>query len=104
MDDEEKIREVILPLERAVETVGKIVISDTAIWNICNGAPLAIPGIVRLEDSIKKGDMVAIFSLKGELVALGKAVMSSEEIYKKRRGIAVKTDRVIMKKGVYPRK
>jgi H/ACA ribonucleoprotein complex subunit 4 len=100
---EEKLREIILPMELVIEPIGKVVVSDNAIDNICNGAPLAIGGIIRLEDNIKKGDWVAILSLKGELIAIGKAVLNSKEILEKNKGLAVKTDRVLMKKGTYPK-
>jgi len=100
--EEDRIKEVILPMELAVETIGKIVVPNTSINNICNGSPLYVGGIVRLGDNIKKGDWVAIFSLKGELVAIGKAFMNSGDIFKKKRGLAVKTDRVLMERGTYP--
>jgi len=99
--DEDRLREIILPMENVVENIGKVTVSDNAIGNICNGAPLAITGIVRLEDNIKKGEWVAIFSLKGEIVALGKALLDSKNIFESRRGLAIKTDRVLMKKGNY---
>jgi len=99
--NEEKLREVILPMETVIETIGKVVISANAVDNICNGAPLAIGGIIRFEDNIKKGEWIAILSLKGELIAIGKALLDSEEIFKKDKGLAVKTDRVLMKKGTY---
>jgi H/ACA ribonucleoprotein complex subunit 4 len=99
--EENRLKDVIHPMELAVELIGKVVISDTTVDNICNGAPLAIGGIVRLEDNIKRGDWVAIFSLKGELVAIGRAFMNSEDMLNKKRGLAVKTDKVLMKKGTY---
>jgi len=99
----EKLREVVMPMEAVAESMSKVVISDNAISNICNGAPLAIGGIVRLEDSIRKGDWVTILSLKGELVAIGRAVLDSKEILERNKGIAVKTDKVLMKKGTYPK-
>jgi H/ACA ribonucleoprotein complex subunit 4 len=101
--DDEKLRKVILPMELAIEPIGKMVVSDNAIDNICNGAPLAIGGIIRLEDNIKKGDWVATLSLKGELVAIGKAMLNSKEMIEQSRGLAIKTDRVLMKKGTYPK-
>jgi len=102
-DDNEKLREFILPMETAIESVGKVIASDNAIDNICNGAPLAVGGVVRLEDNIKKGDWTAILSLKGELIAIGKALLISKEIIEKHKGLAIKTDRVLMKKGTYPK-
>ncbi|RLF99544.1 MAG: RNA-guided pseudouridylation complex pseudouridine synthase subunit Cbf5, partial [Candidatus Wolframiiraptor sp.] len=51
---------------------------------------------------VKKGQMVAMMTLKGELVALGKSRMDAKEIIEKDRGIAVDTERVIMPRGTYP--
>jgi len=101
--NEEKLREIILPMEFVIETIGKVIISDNAIDNICNGAPLAVGGIIRLEDNIKKGDWISILSLKGELIAIGRALLNSKEMLEQNKGLAVKTDRVLMKKGTYPR-
>ena len=100
---EDLLREYILPIEYAVSHLPKIVVRDTAVDAIAHGANLAVPGIARLHDGIKKGDLVALLTLKGELVAIGVAQMSSEEIAKARKGIAVKIRRVIMPPGVYPR-
>ncbi len=100
--DERWIRKVIMPMERAIEHIPKVVIRDTAVDAICNGATLAVPGILRIETGIKRGDLVAIMTQKGELVALGKALMTSEEMYERERGLAVKPVRVIMERGTYP--
>jgi predicted rRNA pseudouridine synthase len=96
------LRKYILPMEYAVSHLPKVVIRDTAVDAIAHGAHLAVPGIVRLHSDISKGDLVAILTLKGELVALGTAEMSSEEMAKASKGIAVRIRRVIMKPGVYP--
>ena len=101
--NEEKLREIIRPMEIVIEPIGKVIVSDNAIDNICNGSPLAVGGIVRLEDDIEKDDWAAMLSLKGELVAIGKALLSSKEILEKNKGLAIKTDRVLMKKGTYPK-
>ena len=100
---EDLLRRYILPVEYAVSHLKKIVIRDTAVDAIAHGANLAVPGIVMLHDGIEKGDLVALFTLKGELVAIGVAQMSSREMLESRRGIAVKIRRVVMKPGVYPR-
>ncbi len=100
--DERWIRKVILPVEKAVEHLPKVYIRDSAVDAICNGAILAVPGIVKLETGISKGDLVAIMTLKGELVALGEALMTSKEMYELERGLAVKPVRVIMQRGTYP--
>jgi predicted ribosome-associated RNA-binding protein Tma20 len=37
-----------------------------------------------------------MFSLKGELIAIGIAKMNSKDMYEKNKGIAVRTDRVFI--------
>ncbi|MEM0480751.1 MAG: RNA-guided pseudouridylation complex pseudouridine synthase subunit Cbf5 [Candidatus Aenigmatarchaeota archaeon] len=99
--DEKKIREIFVPAEFCLPHIKKIFVKDSAIPNLLNGAPLYVSGIVRLQDNIQKDEVVAIFSLKNELVAFGYAKMSSQEIIKAEKGIAVRIDRVFMEKGTY---
>ena len=96
-------RMIIRPMETAFEFVPRIIIRDSAVSAICHGADLAVPGIVRLRDGIRPGGSIAIFTLKGELVALAKALMSSEQIMTEERGLAAKTVRVVMPAETYPR-
>lgn len=100
--DESALREVVRPLEEALEYMPKVYIRDSAVDAICHGANLAIPGIVKLDKHMEKGATVAIMTLKGEAVALGEALMSTEEIMELEKGIAVKTDRVVMRRNLYP--
>lgn len=100
--EDKYLKKVILPIEAGVAHLPKVIIRDTAVDAICHGASLAVAGILRVETGIKVGDLVAIFTQKGELVALGRALMRSEEMVSSKRGLAVKTERVIMKPGTYP--
>jgi predicted rRNA pseudouridine synthase len=100
--DDTLLRRVILPGEYIVANLPKVIIKDSAVDAIAHGAQLALPGIVALSNDIKKGDRVAIFTLKGELVAVGKSEMSAEEIMKNAKGIAVRIERVVMDRGIYP--
>jgi H/ACA ribonucleoprotein complex subunit 4 len=70
---------------------------------VCHGAGLAAPGVLSVETGIEKGEFVAVFSLKGEIVSLGDAQMKSADILKAATGIAVTTDRVLMNAGTYPK-
>src|SRR3989338_7679596 len=97
------IRQIIRPVERAVSHMPKIWISDGAVESICHGAPLHMPGIAKLESGIKKGDTIAIMTLKDELVAYGKAAENSEKMLKDEKGLAAKPEAVFMKEGTYPR-
>ncbi len=97
------LRHVVQPVENAVNHLPKIWVIDTAVDALCHGADLAIPGIVKLESGIEPDQNVAIMSLKGELIALGKSKMNSDMMMKKDKGIAIKTNKVFMQPGTYPR-
>ncbi len=97
-----KKNRVVQPIERAIEHLKSVIVKDSAVEAICNGAPLYTQGICKIEKGIKTGELIAVLTLKGELIALGKAKMTSDEMFKK-RGLAISTDSVIMKKGTYPK-
>ena len=90
------IRKIIQPVENAVRHLPKVYVFDSTIESLLHGRYLGVPGISKVESNIKKDELVAIMSLKGELIGLGYAVMTSEEMVKKDNGIAVKTDKVFM--------
>lgn len=96
---DERIRNIILPIESAVKHLKKIIIKDSAIYSITHGSPLYAGGISKIEKGISKDEMIAIFSLKNELIAIGRANMNGDEMLGKR--LAVKINRVIMEKGIY---
>ena len=98
---ENKLDKIIQPIESAIQHLPKIWIRDSAVDTICHGADLAIPGISKLESNIDQKDQVAILTLKNELVCLGFSKMTSEEIMKNIKGIAVKTKKVFMERGTY---
>ncbi|MFO7676789.1 MAG: RNA-guided pseudouridylation complex pseudouridine synthase subunit Cbf5 [Thermoplasmatota archaeon] len=100
--DESYIRNHILPMERLLDHIPKIVIRDSAVDALCHGANLAIPGIVEIDTEIKKDDLVAVMSLKGEGVALVRALFSTEQIVEKDTGLCAQLERVLMNKGTYP--
>lgn len=102
-DDESLLRGCIHPMERAVEHLPKIVIRDSAVDAVCHGADLAAGGIISIEDRIKKGDTVAVMTLKGELVAAGESLKTSKEILKANKDIMIDIKKVFMEPGTYPR-
>jgi H/ACA ribonucleoprotein complex subunit 4 len=95
------LRKIMMPVENAVAHLPKIWIMDNAVDTICHGASLNIPGTSKLSNDIKKDDIVAVMTLKDELVALGIAQLSSNEIMERDKGLAVKTDKVFMEPGLY---
>lgn len=97
------IRDVIRPIEYAVSFLKQVKIRDSAVESICQGAQLAVPGIVAITRGIKKGEILRIMSLKGELVAIAEAQLEEEQILAEEHGLATITKRVIMKPGTYPK-
>ncbi|MBW3016122.1 RNA-guided pseudouridylation complex pseudouridine synthase subunit Cbf5 [Candidatus Woesearchaeota archaeon] len=97
------LRYCVKPVEFAVQHLPKVWIQDSAVDTVCHGATLNVPGIVKLDSSIDKDDVVAIMTLKDELVALGIAVMTSEQVMTEQKGFAVRTNNVFMLPGTYPK-
>jgi tRNA pseudouridine55 synthase len=101
--EEQKIRSIVKPIELALEGVVSIAVKDSAVDALCHGAQVAIPGIVAIDKNLKKGCLVGIYTLKGEIIALGEANMNLEEIKQNDKGIAFNIKRLIMKPDTYPR-
>ncbi|MBS3127419.1 RNA-guided pseudouridylation complex pseudouridine synthase subunit Cbf5 [Candidatus Woesearchaeota archaeon] len=89
------LRYCIQPMENAVTHLPKCWIFDTTITSITHGRDLAIPGISKLEN-FRKGETVAILSLKEELVAIGEALMSAVEVNTQEKGLAINVKKVFM--------
>jgi len=100
--DERPLTALIQPVESLLAHIPKITVKDTAVDAICHGANLAVPGIAKLSPGIKKGDLVAVLTAKGEGVSLATASMTAEEIVISKSGIAADTKRVLMEPGTYP--
>ena len=97
---ESEIRRCVHPIEEGIN-IPKIWIRDTAVDAVCHGAKLMTIGVKKCEE-IQSGERVAVMTLKNELVALGKALMSSREMLEQ-EGVAVTTERVLMERGTYPK-
>ena len=72
----------------------KVWINKGAVDPVKLGVSLKIPGIVKFE-KFNKGEYVSILTENDELIAVGIAVIDSDEILKKEKGEAVKIDRVL---------
>jgi H/ACA ribonucleoprotein complex subunit 4 len=97
------LKETILPVEKAIDFLPRVIVRDSAVDAICHGADLAVPGISKLDADINIADLIAIFTLKDELIGTGKAVMDTKTILIEDSGIAINSKRVVMKPGTYPK-
>ncbi|MGZ4852797.1 MAG: RNA-guided pseudouridylation complex pseudouridine synthase subunit Cbf5 [Halobacteriota archaeon] len=93
-NDETPLRNIIMPVERALGHLPRIVIRDTAVDAICHGARLAEPGVISLPRLDAK-QLVGIYTARDEIVALGISVLEG--------GIVAEVKRVMMAPGTYPR-
>jgi len=83
------------PIENAITHLPKCWVLDTTIESLTHGRDVGIPGISKLEN-FKKNETIAILTLKGELIAIGIALMSAVEINTKDKGIAINIQKVFM--------
>ena len=83
-----------------------MVIRDSAVDALCHGAQLAVPGVLHflVSGNLRKGDIVGVYTQKGEVVALAEATMSEMEIRDAVKGYAFETRRIIMAPNTYPKK
>jgi len=102
--DDSKLKELIRPIEHVFSEIKSVVIRDSAVDALCHGAQLAIPGILEVSTDLKKEDLVAIYTQKGEIVALAKTLLSLEDIKEKTKGYAFETKRIIMSPNTYPKR
>jgi H/ACA ribonucleoprotein complex subunit 4 len=100
---EAALRKILIPTEYAILHVKRVFVKDSAVDAITHGSPLYAAGVARVQKGIIRGETIAVYTLKDELVALGITRKTSKEMAKAKRGIVVRTDRVFMEKGVYPK-
>ena len=105
---EEKKEQSILckfiePMEVALAQLPKIIVRDSAVDALCHGANLTAPGVLQVDTGIIKGSIIAIFTLKGEVVALAKALVPTQEIIDLNHGAVAALARVLMLRGTYPK-
>jgi len=102
--NEKPLTSYIHSVEEALSLLPHVWIRDSAVEALCTGAQLAIPGILRFESGIEKNGLIAVMTQRGEAVALMRAEIGEDEISKMEHGIAAIPERVIMHRGLYPKK
>ena len=102
-NEEEKLRKMILPIEAALTHIPAVTIRDTAVDALCHGAQLALPGVVSIPKNLKKDDLVAIYTQKGEIVGLGTSLLAFDDFFKQKKGISFQIKRMVMKPNTYPK-
>jgi H/ACA ribonucleoprotein complex subunit 4 len=101
--DEQTLKKFMRPMEDALALTPKITVRDSAVDAVCHGANLTAPGVTSVETGVNKGTVVAVLTLKGEAVALCRAVTGSDEILDMDHGVVATVERVLMPRGTYPK-
>ncbi|UCD02089.1 MAG: RNA-guided pseudouridylation complex pseudouridine synthase subunit Cbf5 [Promethearchaeota archaeon] len=97
------LKKLIFPMEKMVSHLPKIFVRDTAVDALCHGADLASAGVCYVDARIKSNTLVALMTLKKELIGFGIAIKDAFQIYKAKSGILVKSNKIFMERGTYPR-
>jgi H/ACA ribonucleoprotein complex subunit 4 len=101
--NEMNLRQLVRPVESAITFLRQVRIRDSAVESVCQGAQLAIPGILSISKGIQKGEIVRIVTGKGELVAIAEAQLDETQMRSQEHGLATITRRVVMNTGTYPK-
>ena len=96
------MRSILRPVEILVDPLPKVILKATAVDAVCRGADLSVKGIHMLDEDIRRNALVAMMTSRGELVAIGRMMMSTPKVMASQQGVAVNTERVIMEPGHYP--
>jgi predicted rRNA pseudouridine synthase len=79
-----------------------VTIRDSAVDAVCHGAVLARAGIAA-SDRFDRGATVVMVTAKGELIGLGRSLVSSREAETMTHGLVVAPSSVFMQPGTYPK-
>jgi H/ACA ribonucleoprotein complex subunit 4 len=101
--NDKSLKKLIHPFEDAVKSLPKIYVLDSAVDSLCHGAFLSTPGVAKLDSDIETGDLIALMTLKGELIGLGVTKMNAQNILRQEKAVAVGNLRIFMDRGVYPK-
>jgi H/ACA ribonucleoprotein complex subunit 4 len=101
--DQSYLQKFIDPMENALMHIPRVIVRDSAVDALCHGANLTAPGVLQVDSGIVKGNIVAIFTLKGEAVALGRAQVSTQDMLDLRHGTVATLARVLMPRNIYPK-
>ncbi len=92
----------VLPMLTASEIIEKLpkaVVDMGAIRFVCNGADVMAPGIVRYEGIFEKGDLIVVVDVThGKPLALGEAILGSDEAKSTKQGPVIKSKHYVSDK------
>jgi H/ACA ribonucleoprotein complex subunit 4 len=94
--DDTYVKQFFFSGEKLVEHLPRVFVFDSAVESLSHGSSLKIPGVAAYDDNIVENGDVAVFDLKGNLVIVGIAQLSSDHVLKKETGVFVKASCVVI--------
>lgn len=94
--NEKYIKPMLKPIESAVGHLKKIYVYDSAIQSLSQGAFLKMPGVAAYDSDINPNDLVAVMTLSQELILIGSANLSANELKRSKKGIVITTKQVFI--------
>lgn len=101
--DEHTLDDIVLPIEAGIRHLRKVIVKDSAVSALTHGANLGGGGITTAQDGIQKDELIAILTLKGELIATATALTHTNGMMTHTDTVA-ELDRVYMQNDVYPKR
>ncbi len=92
-NDTARLAQMILPPEKAITDIPKIIIRDSAADAVAHGASLASPGVLSVE-KFTENQSVVLVTAGGKLIALAKPLFDSEKMPIGSQGIVARPVRV----------
>jgi tRNA pseudouridine55 synthase len=90
-DEDEALRTVVEPAERALSHLPRVTVADSAAQEIAHGAPVYAPGVLNA-DPAEQGALVACYTPDGAAVCIGTRVGDPDA----ERGVVVDLERVLV--------
>ncbi|HEV8049598.1 MAG TPA: RNA-guided pseudouridylation complex pseudouridine synthase subunit Cbf5 [Thermoplasmata archaeon] len=90
------------PMAEVWQEFPQVILRDSAAAAVAHGADLAGGGIDRVLRPFSAGQPVALVSRTGHLVALGRALVDSADISRRKHGWVIDAGRVVADAGEYP--
>ncbi len=95
-NDDKLIREIVLPPEECIAHLPTVWVDSGVIERLAHGSPVFVPGVMAFTSDLQKGSTTAIFDLENNLLGIGIAEVNAAELKGAKKGLAVKTDVVLI--------
>ncbi len=92
-NDDSLLKKIIKPVDNFLN-YKKIIIKTSAANSLRSGAQLMAPGIISADETIKKDEIILIYSQDNFLIGIGISLFFGNEIKNIKHGQVVKTERI----------